>query len=255
MKTFNKVISLFLCALMLIGVLATGVSAFPDNTFESANDEGQYDYFYKYDFDNIATGTALTTIYDKASSSSNPLGFSTSSASVGSLPGKVMEKYDAKGNRDGNYFRMEYNPTKTSGWHGARLEMTKNGKSYTIGNTLEAEFDVRWEGVSDTSMINYNQALAFVSFRRTWNMPHRMLFAKVVAGEEVVGGVTVSVPDKYLRIYTIDGKDVVKLDKANGDFTNFRVIFRDATQTFDVYVDGVLIVEGRSGIVAKDELS
>ena len=237
---------------MLVGVLATGVSAFPDNTFDTANDEGQYDYFYKYDFDSIAAGTKLTTFYQSSPASANPLGFNMSAGSVGNLEGTVMEKYDSKNLRDGNYFRMEYNSTKTSGWHGVRLEMTKNGKSYTIGNTLEAEFDVRWEGVADTSMINYNQALAFVSFRRTWNMPHRMLYAKVVAGEEVVGGVTVSVPDKYLRIYTIDGKDVVKLDKANGDFTNFRVIFRDATQTFDVYVDGVLIVEGRSGVTAKD---
>ena len=232
---------------MLVGVLATGVSAFPDNTFESANDEGQYDYFYKYDFDSIAAGTKLTTFYQSSPASANPLGFSMSSGSVGNLEGTVMEKYDSKNLRAGNYFRMEYSSTKTSGWHGVRFEMTKNGKSYTIGNTIEADFDIRWEGVADLEKINYNQAIALVSFRRNQNTPHRFLYAKVVSGEETVNGQNVTVADKYLRIYTSDGKEVVKVDKANADFTNIRVVFHDATQTYDVFVNGNIVVEARSG--------
>ena len=247
MATFKRITALLLCALMIAGSLSLCVSAFPDNTIETANDEGQYDYFYKFDFDSIAAGSALATFFEKSPTTANPFGFGMTSSNTGSMPGTVTEKYEANGVRNGNYLRLEYSEARTSGWDGVRFEMTKNGKSYTIGNMLEVDFDMRWEGVSNLDKLSYTQAIALVSFRRTLNSPHRFLYAKVVAGEEIVNGEKVAVADKYLRVYTVDGKDVAMLDKAEADFTSFRVIYRDATQTFDVYVNDTLIVEGRSG--------
>ena len=261
MKSFKKILALVLCVVMLVSALPLGTFAFPVHTQDTIVEEAEYDYFYKYVFDEISEGTALNQWYSKAGADSNPYGFGYDSN--GGISGVSMARYDENGNYMGNFVRATYG--KTSGWHGTRFVMSKNGKSYTIGNTLSFEFDLRWHGVKDTSKINYSQTMALLRFRRSSNAPIKFLDAKVVAGQEMVDGQEVTVPDQYLRIYVPDGntdsnkqttlieKDVITLDKSASDFVSFKVIYYDATQTFSIYIDNVLVVESQAAKNLKSE--
>jgi hypothetical protein len=82
---------------------------------------------------------------------------------------------------------------------------------------------------------------------------------------EPIASLKVTVPDKYLRIYVPDGntnsnkqttlieKDVITLDKSASDFVSFKVIYYDATQTFSIYIDNVLVVESQAAKNLKSE--
>ena len=61
-----------------------------------------------------------------------------------------------------------------------------------------------------------------------------------------------TVPDQYLKVYVVGGKQVALLDKDSDDFTKFYVVYYDATQTFSVYVDDKLLVEAKAATTSTN---
>ena len=162
MKSFKKILTLVLCAVMLLSALPVGAFSFPVHTQDTIVEEAEYDYLYKYTFDEVAAGKSLASLFTSAASDSNPYGFAYDKYS--GINGVSVERYDDEDNYVGNFARFTYG--KASGWQGTRFILTKDGTSYTIGNTLSFEFDLRWQGVSDVSKIDYSQVMALLRFRR-----------------------------------------------------------------------------------------
>ncbi|MBQ7293373.1 MAG: metallophosphoesterase, partial [Clostridia bacterium] len=191
------------------------------------------EFFYNYDFDGVPVGTQQEYIYSNAVSRlSNPYGFELDTDAK--LNGTVVKHSDGSG----NYLRINYSGTNTDQLTGARFRLVdKNGHSYTVAQSVSFEFDLRWQGVSDVSLIGDEQSMALLQFRRA-GQTLNLLRATVVADGDVA--------DQKLRIYTPEGNDVVTLDKDDDSFTKFKVVYYDATQSYSVWVGNQIVVEARA---------
>ena len=191
------------------------------------------EFFYNYDFDGVPVGTQQEYIYSNAVSRlSNPYGFTLDTDAK--LNGTVVEHSDGIG----NYLKLNYSGVNTDQLTGARFRLVdKNGHSYTVAQSVSFEFDLRWQGVSDTSLIDDEQIMDLLQFRRAGNALS-LLKATVVADGDVA--------DQKLRIYTPEGNDVVTLDKDDDSFTKFKVVYYDVTQTYSVWVGNQIVAEARA---------
>lgn len=194
------------------------------------------EFFYNYDFDGVPVGTQQEYIYSNifsaTSSLSNPYGFTLDTDAK--LNGTVVKHTDGSG----NYLRINYSGTNTDQLTGARFRLVdKNGHSYTVAQSVSFEFDLRWQGVSDASLIGDEQVMDLLQFRRA-GQTLNLLKATVVADGDVA--------DQKLRIYTPEGNDVVTLDKDDDSFTKFKVVYYDVTQTYSVWVGNQIVVEARA---------
>ncbi len=232
--SMKRTVALILCIMMLVTAMPVGVFAFPTNTEDSFATDKTYGYFYKYDFDGLAEGTAMTRIYTGAGADANPYGYKTD----GGFPGTVKTRTDSSGGYQGRYAEVSFSAGTR---HYAVFAHGKDGKSFVMGNTVSTEFDIRWQGVIEGATLAANPSFELLSFKRNNNTNSTIVFltATIVAEDTAI--------DKYLCIKTPDGTEIARLTKDADDFTNIKTVYYDATQTYSVYINGSLAVEAKAG--------
>lgn len=231
-KNNKKLLGVIMFVLMLALVVPITALAFPTNTLDGIVSDEEYDYYHRYIFDNVAVDTSNDNSGLPGNALGSPFGFAHES----STPAKVRVGETGKS----NYVRLTYPADKTGGDVLSNFYMSKDGKSYILGNAVSFEFDIRWQGVTDTTLISDDHVMNLLYARCLGNSGHNFTFlkAKVVADETVA--------DKYLEIFIADDQKVVTLEKGSADFTNIKVVYYSATQTFSVFVNGAAVVEARS---------
>ena len=230
MNTFKKAVALLICAVMLVSACPISILAAGESN--TANAPTTYDltgdYYYRYNFDSAKAGSDHSGYISKVGESdSNPYGFS--------LDGSVIGRVEAHEDGSGNYYAARYT---NSGWRGMRFSLVKDNVDYTIANGLDINFRFRWVG---TGVVSDGANFAFVGVRRA-KASSRYDFSMLSAYVDQTTGELVikanSSDSKSYEIYRIP-----KMSETNKDFTEFRVVYQDVTNTYSVYINGKVYVE------------
>ncbi len=238
---FKRSLALLLCALMLASaVIPVGAQDLPVRKNDDVDVADEYDYILNLDFDTISKGTKMAKVFSSAPATANPFGYALSgvlSDNNGSF-GIIEKRTDTMK----NYLEVSVPSQSNQSWFGMHISLyNKEGKSETIGNSYQVDFDFKWDGVTNTSAIIDGDMLNMLSFRRVSNQPSILLWG-TLATKEVDG---VKVPDETKFDIYAGSQKIYTLDKGAG-FTSFKVLYYDASQTYTVYINNTVIVEAKA---------
>lgn len=233
MKTMKKAIALLVCAIMIMS--ACPITVFSANTDSVVNAPQTYDvysddYYWKYTFDSATAGYELSGYISKVEDSdSNPYGMS--------LDGMLLGTILSHGDGSGNYLGMRYT---NAGWRGMRLSLVNGNTDLGVANGIETCFRFRWVG---TGVVSEGADMSFFGIRRAKvGQNNRFDFGLLKASVDQTTGeliIRAVLPDGTLKdIYRIP-----KMSDTNKDFTEFRVVYHDVTNTYSVYINGKAYVE------------
>lgn len=234
----KRSLALLLTLLMLVSALPLGVFAaeetepVTESTTETTAYESQ-DYYWKLDFNKATVSDTATTVFDAGATDPayNPYGFGLSGAT------NLTKAYVKKRAEGDNYVRVAYDIHQNSSWRGAQISVGKAGMSAAVFNTISFEMDFRWQGYAYTTAQHSFSKNSFpvVQVRRYENNPYTFIIAKENADENL---------DLYIN--KVDAANyITTVNKGAEKFTNIKVVYYDITQTYSIYIDNVLVADGR----------
>ncbi|MBQ7292366.1 MAG: hypothetical protein IJW79_01360 [Clostridia bacterium] len=235
----KKLLALLLTVVMLVSALPLGVFAaeetepVTESTTETTAYESQ-DYYWKLDFNKATVSDTATTVFDagKTDPAYNPYGFGLSGAT------NLTKAYVKKRAEGDNYVHVAYDIHQNSSWRGAQISVGKDGMSASVFNTISFEMDFRWQGYAyTTDEHTFTRGdIPLVQIRRYANNPYTFIMAR----ERDNGDLNLYVNKMA------NANFITTIKKGAEKFTNIKVVYYDITQTYSIYIDGVLVAEGKT---------